>query len=489
MNHRPNPTSSQQGLRLLSVVVPVYNEVATFRQILKRIADVPLAKEIILVDDGSTDGTRDLLRQIESEAVLYPNSIIKVIFHEKNQGKGAALRTGIQQATGDLLIVQDADLEYSPEEYPRLIEPILSGDADVVFGSRFRGDRVRVLFFWHMLGNRLLTFLSNMCTNLNLTDMETCYKVFKTEIIKNIPLRSDRFGFEPEITAKMSKLGLSIYEVPISYRGRTYAEGKKINWKDGISAIFTILKFWLLDDLYNETSGLNTVWIMQGAGQYNRWLFLQCEPSLGKRILEVGAGAGNFTKYLTSRDRVVATDINDFFITSLRRRYQYHDNVAVEKLDLSDRNNASNLTKAHRPDSVLAVNVLAYIENQELALKNINTLLPIGGNLTVVVPAHPALFSSLDVHLGHKRRYGKNELKDLLINAGFEIQSMRYLNLMGALAWLINGKILRRKLLPTQQIRIFDWLVGLLKFEKWVSLPFGLSVLVVAKKKSPVESF
>jgi glycosyltransferase involved in cell wall biosynthesis len=226
----------------LSVVIPVYNEVGTIEQIVEAVRASAIDDlEIILVDDGSTDGTRDVLRQkIEPK-------VERVIYHERNQGKGAALRTGFAAATGDVVIVQDADLEYDPSEYPKLIEPIVSGRADVVFGSRFAGGEPhRVLYFWHYVVNRCLTMLSNIFTNLNLTDMEVCYKVFRREVLQKIRIEEDRFGFEPEITAKVAKLGCRIYEVGISYAGRTYGEGKKIGWRDGIRAIWCILKYNLL---------------------------------------------------------------------------------------------------------------------------------------------------------------------------------------------------------------------------------------------------
>ena len=226
----------------LSVVIPVYNEVDTIEQIVEAVRASEVDDlEIILVDDGSTDGTRDVLRQkIEPK-------VARVIFHERNQGKGAALRTGFAVATGDVVIVQDADLEYDPSEYPKLIDPIVSGRADVVFGSRFvGGEPHRVLYFWHYVVNRFLTTLSNIFTNLNLTDMEVCYKVFRRETLQKIRIEEDRFGFEPEITAKVAKLGCRIYEVGISYAGRTYGEGKKIGWRDGVRAIWCILKYNLL---------------------------------------------------------------------------------------------------------------------------------------------------------------------------------------------------------------------------------------------------
>jgi glycosyltransferase involved in cell wall biosynthesis len=223
----------------LSVVIPCYNEHTTIRSIVEAVQESPyLDKEIIVVDDCSCDGTRDLLR------MSVASQVTKVIYHEKNQGKGAALRTGIAAATGDILLIQDADLEYDPQEYPTLIEPILRNEADVVFGSRFMGGKPhRVLYFWHSVGNGLLTLLSNMFTNLNLTDMETGYKVFRREIIQSIMIEENRFGFEPEITAKIARKGCRVYEVGISYRGRTYQEGKKINWKDGVWALYCIIKY------------------------------------------------------------------------------------------------------------------------------------------------------------------------------------------------------------------------------------------------------
>lgn len=224
----------------LSIVIPVFNEEKTVEEIIRRAQDVDvgLEKEIIIVDDGSTDSTQQILKGLNLPQ-------IKIIYHDKNQGKGAALQAGFSKATGNIILVQDADLEYDPRDYPKLLEPILDGRADVVYGSRFLGGPHRVLFFWHYVGNKMLTSLSNMLSNLNLSDMETCFKVFRKDLLDQINLKSKRFGFEPEITLKLSKLKCRIYEVPISYSGRDYSEGKKIGWKDGVAAIIHILRFKL----------------------------------------------------------------------------------------------------------------------------------------------------------------------------------------------------------------------------------------------------
>jgi glycosyltransferase involved in cell wall biosynthesis len=228
---------------ILSIVIPVYNEKETIFEILQRVLDAPLPgglqREIVVVDDFSTDGTREILNEI-----LNGKDGVRVLFHDRNRGKGAALRTGIAQTTGDFVLIQDADLEYDPQDYPKLLAPLLDGKADVVYGSRFAGgESKRVLYYWHSVGNKFLTTLSDMFTNINLTDMETCYKVFRGEIVRKIRIEEDRFGFEPEITSKVARLRCRIYEVGIGYSGRTYAEGKKISWKDGVRAIWCILKY------------------------------------------------------------------------------------------------------------------------------------------------------------------------------------------------------------------------------------------------------
>ena len=285
----------------LSILMPVYNERTVVERCISLVLTAPLPenmeRELVIVDDCSTDGTFAILQRL---AAAFPQ--IQLYQHPINRGKGAAVRTAIEKATGDFSLIQDADLEYDPNEYPRLMRPLLDGHADAVFGSRYlSGEQSRVLPFWHSMINKGLTVVSNMFCNLNLTDMETCYKVFRTDLLKSIPIRSDRFGFEPEIVMKSAKRKFRIYEVPVSYHGRTYEEGKKIGWKDGIKAFAVIVKFWLIDDLYAAPYGRGVLNNLTGTPQYLSWLALKLRPYVGDEVLEIGAGIGNLTGRLMAR--------------------------------------------------------------------------------------------------------------------------------------------------------------------------------------------
>ena len=462
----------------LSVIVPCYNERATVAELLRRVRAVPIDKEIIVVDDCSTDGSRDVVAALAAE---WPE--LRHVLQPVNSGKGAALRRGIQEARGNIVVIQDADLEYDPEEYPKLIQPILDGDADVVFGSRFEGYPRRVMLYWHTLGNRFLTFLSNATTNLNLTDMETCYKVFRREVIQSIPLNSNRFGFEPEITAKVARRGYRIYEVPISYHGRDYWEGKKINWKDGVSAIWTILKYGLFVDVRSEPVGYVTLRRMERLKRYNKWIWDRVHPFVGQRVLEVGAGTGTMTRFLYGRELVVATDREIAYLDRLANAFRRRPGIIVERLDL-DTEDGSRLA-SYAFDTVMCLNVLEHTTDDVSALKRIHGLLMPGGRVIIYVPAGSHLYGSLDRGVGHQRRYEKEELAGKLGAAGFEVESIGYQNQIGKLGWWFNSKVMARTSLPSAQSRIFDAFVPVFRQLEPAQPDTGLSLVAVARRRDP----
>src|SRR5438128_7081854 len=393
---------------MLSVIIPCYNERATVAELLRRVNEVPIDKEIIVVDDKSTDGSKEVVAALARQ---YPE--IRHVFQPVNMGKGAAIRRGIAEARGDIVLIQDADLEYDPDEYPKLIQPIVDGHAEVVFGSRFEGYPRRVMLYWHRLGNTFLTHLSNMTTNLDLTDMETCYKVFRREVIQSIKLRSNRFGIEPEITAKVARRGYRIYEVPISYYGRDYWEGKKINWKDGFSAIWTIFRYGLFDDPSNEPATYKTLRRRASLKRYNQWIWESVAPYVGQRVLEVGAGSGTMTRFLYGRELIVATDKETPYIDRLRNAFRRRPGIVVERCDL-DSDLALDLSR-YAFDTVTCINVLEHTDDDIAALRRANQLLVPGGRVIVFVPAGKGLYGALDRGVGHQRRYDKDELVNKLI--------------------------------------------------------------------------
>jgi glycosyltransferase involved in cell wall biosynthesis len=463
----------------LSVIVPIYNEVGTVRAILERVMAVPIAKQIILVDDYSTDGTRQVLEAVRDSPPVGSRDRLVFLFHARNLGKGAAVRTAMPHVEGEIALIQDADLEYDPGEYPRLMQPILDGHADVVFGSRFTGSPRRVLFFWHTFGNRLLTLFSNMCTNLNLTDMETCYKVFRADILKRIPIRSNRFGLEPELTAKVAHLRCRLYEVPISYHGRQYSEGKKIGWKDGVAALFTILRFALFRDTGRVDEGFVTLTRVEALRRYTAFLWELIRPYVGQRILEVGSGTGVMTQYLATRERLVATDLDTEYVELLRRVYADNPKVEVRRLDLGHLNGDSMPPSAF--DTVVCANVLEHIADDGAALVGMRRLIGPGGRVVLIVPALPRLYGSIDVAIGHYRRYTRDEIEAKLRQAGLAVEHVSYFNLLGVAGWYLNARVLRRRTVPGLQARLNDRLVPLLRFERRLGPPLGMSLLAVGR--------
>lgn len=467
---------------LLSVVVPVYNEEATIREILRRVAAVPLRKEIVVVDDGSTDDTRRLLAEIERDGIAGPANVgntLRVIYQPLNQGKGAALRTGFAAATGDVVVVQDADLEYDPAEYPKLIGPILDGRADAVYGSRFLGAPHRVLLFWHMVGNTLLTTLSNMFTNLNLTDMETGAKAFRADIIKNIPLRAQRFGFEPEVTAKLARMRARIYEVGVSYSGRQYWQGKKIGFRDAVSALWTILRTGLTRDRAQHHPGYTAWRRLERMYRYNDWLWSQFAAVVGQRVLCLSSGAVNVTQHLLTKERVVVSDADAWYLRLLRLTFgEGSRHIELRALDLQ----GSDWYRPGEFDTVLCLDVLEQLEQDEPLLRSLHAALDAGGRLIVVVPALAWLHGSIDRAVGNHRRYEKAQLAAQLQAAGFSVDSVRYFNWLGAVAWYVNSRLLRRRGVPAVQAWLNDRMVWLLSVERRFNVPWGLSLLAVARK-------
>jgi len=464
----------------LSIIMPAYNERKTIREIVSRVLAVDLGeieKELVIVDDGSKDGTRDILRELDGK------DGVRAVFQPRNTGKGAAVWTGMRASTGDVVVIQDADLEYDPREYPVLLRPILEGEADIVYGSRFLGHPGghRVLYFWHTVGNRMLTLMSNMFTNLNLTDMETCYKAMTRAVVDRLDLQSKRFGIEPEITCKVSRMRARIFEVPISYHGRTYEEGKKIGFKDALQAVWVILKYFRWEAPRGDV-GMMTLRRMERLSPYNAWLHDRFDAALGKRVLEVGSGVGNQTRFFVDRERVVASDVEAHYVRELKAKFGDRSNVKIAsyRFPLADVDRAELL--AEELDTIVCLNVLEHIEDDAATLRDFASVLPNGGRLALLVPSLKALYGTLDVHLHHFRRYEREELARLVREAGFEVEKIRFLNRPGVLGWWLNSKVLKRKVLPKGQLRAFRFILPLLKLEEKGDPSFGMSLLVLARK-------
>jgi SAM-dependent methyltransferase len=483
---RASGSGSPTPDRCLTVVVPCYDEAPTVVQVVKRVLAEPFVLEVVVVDDGSTDGTADALATID-------DSRVHVVRHAVNRGKGAALRTGFEHARGPFVGVQDADLEYDPKDFADLLAPLLADQADVVYGSRFlTSDAHRVLYYWHSVGNRLLTLYSNMLTNINLTDMETGYKVFRRDVLERITIEEDRFGFEPEITAKVAALGCRIFEVGISYHGRSYAEGKKIGWRDGAHAISVITRHGLSSRVERRRARrrpsqfaaadaelADTLETLDGAERYVGWIASLVRPHVRGRVLEVGAGHGTFSPLLaeTASDLLI-TEPSERAAELLRERFRDLPNSSVVQADLE-------AAIASGPfDTAVLINVLEHIADDDQALAHLHAALAPGGRLVLFVPAYELLFSAYDRSIGHFRRYRRAELVRKVERAKLRVVDARYVNAIGFFGWLVTAKLLGARPTQSKLVRPYDRVAVPISraIESRFTPPFGQSVLLVAER-------
>ena len=473
--------------RLLSILVPAYNEEEYLAASILRALEAPLPdgleSEIVAVDDGSTDSTPRILDELAGQ---YPERI-RVFHHKVNAGKGAAIRTALENAVGEFAIIQDGDLEYDPAEYPKVLGPLLANKADVVYGSRFliSGER-RVIYYWHSLANHLLTTACNMAADINLTDMETCYKAFRLTLARSIPIRSNRFGIEPELTIKFAKRQAAIYEVPISYYGRTYDDGKKIGAMDAVSALWVILRCYFTRDIYVDP-GAKILDSLAGTKRFNKWMADTVRPMLGTRVLELGAGIGNMTQHLARGRKIfVASDIDQEHLARLRVRFRGRPNLEIRKCDLCDVGDFQAMPGVF--DSVVCLNVVEHVEDDSGALRNIFAALRPGGRAIILVPQDQKAYGTLDEVLGHYRRYSEGELRARMEEAGFEVERVLHFNRVTRPAWRFNGQVLKRRSFGRLQLRIFDALVPLWRrIDRYLPWP-AVSVIAVGRVPGGGES-
>ena len=469
----------------LSILVPVYNEqylVSLSLERLKFLADSSLLGriQVIVLDDGSTDQTRAVLREFERSMAATPIPKLEWLFlhHEVNQGKAAAIQTALIRASAELTVIHDSDLEYHPLDLLKMVQVFLDEQADAVFGSRFLASEYRrVLFFRHELGNRFLTLLCNVVSDLNLTDMETCYKMVRTALLKSVPLVGKGFEIEPEITIKLAKRAARIFEVPIRYAGRTYQEGKKIGWKDGVRAIAAILRFGYSDYIFAEdVYGSQILGRLNRAPRFTRWMADVIRPFVGEKVLEIGAGTGNLTEQLIPRRLYWASDINPLYLT-------YLENVGLNRpymrVGYTDGEKGESYPREERFDTVICLNVVEHLADDLTALNNIRSVLADSGRAIVLVPCGPWLFGALDEVLGHHRRYTRKQLTELVERAGFHLEGLLEFNRIGVIAWWLNGSLLRRRTFGLWQIKMLNLLTPLFRvMDNFLPLP-PLSLIAV----------
>jgi glycosyltransferase involved in cell wall biosynthesis len=474
----------------LSVIVPAYNEQFLIEASLARLEVLGESSlleliKVIVVDDGSSDGTADAIARFRESHETPGASKFSWLWlrHEKNSGKGAAIRTGLTHADTELVVIHDADLEYHPGDLLKMVEVFLYEDADAVFGSRFMsGGYKRALFFRHALGNKLLTFLCDLVCDLNLTDMETCYKMVRTKLLKSIPLESSTFDVEPELAIKLAKRGSRIFEVPISYSGRTYGEGKKIKWTDGVRALWAIMHYAASDRIFTEDeSGGEILERLNRAPRFTRWMADVIRPYIGDRVLEVGAGTGNMSVHLMPRSVYWATDINSHYLDYLVTLRATRPYMRVAHTNAMER---ETFPTGQSFDTVVCLNVVEHVQDDLAALRNVWNALGDGGRAIILVPCGPGLYGTLDEVLGHFRRYTREQLVGVAEQAGFRVEQVLKFNRPGVPAWWLNGRILHRKTFGLGQIRMLNFLTPAFRLvDSWLPLP-PLSIIAILRKEN-----
>lgn len=466
---------------VLAVLIPVFNEVQSIKRLINRVLSSPNEVEvrIFIVDDCSSDGSGAVL-----DALALENSRIRVLHHKKNQGKGAAIRTAISAASGDFAIIQDADFEYDPNDYSRIIAPLISGAADAVFGSRYlSGNERQVRGYWHSLGNSLLTTCFNIVHDAHLSDMETCYKAMPLRLLKSLRLTTDRFGIEPELAARLIAVRARIVEVPISYNPRGYSDGKKIGWKDGLEAIYLIIKFKYFDAIPCFDAAMLRHLAMAKAPRYQKAIAQEIEPFVGTRVLEVGAGVGNLSKHiLVGKELILAEPVNEFRL-QLSCNMDYRDNVTISEQDVFSKQGAA-WAKSVNPDTVISINQLELMDDDKVALDSLASSVSPGGRVVLLLSAQRNLYGSLDSALGRRRRYSRESIKDLLRAVGLLVVEERWFGKLVLIGWFFESKICRRQFFSPKSVSWVDVLSPCMKkIDRW--LPWdGLSLLVVAQKSS-----
>jgi glycosyltransferase involved in cell wall biosynthesis len=497
----------------ITVLVPVYNEQHLVAASLARLAVLETSPhldrvQVVVVDDSSKDASPSVLAAFARERGIElapapphrprggsgPVPAVELgrgrhgktdwvfLRHERNGGKGAAIQTALARADGHYTVIHDADLEYHPVDILKMVAVFEEEKADAVFGSRFAGGEARrVLFFRHELGNKLLTFLTNLVTNLNLTDMETCYKAVRTDLLRSIPIVSNDFRLEPELTIKLAKREAKVFEVPIRYSGRTYQEGKKINWTDGVKALGAMLRFTFSDDIYVlDEPGVRMTRRLAGADRFTSWMADLVRPFLGRRLLEIGSGTGAMTRRLVPRDLYVAGEVDPLYLATLKNLTADRPYLEARYTDVTDLETFPRVDGGF--DSVVCLNVIEHVDDDVGALANVRSVLSPGGRAVVLVPAGPWNLGTLDESLGHRRRYTAESLKAVAEAAGLRVREVVPFNRISSIPWWVNGKLLRKRAAGRFQIGTMDRLVPIVRrVDRFLPFP-PLSLVAVLER-------